>query len=210
MTFARVLISLFGGVFVTIVVAWACCLHSTPTAGYRMICGQQPWYFTPSRTLGPCIERSLAWGGGVQMVTCTALDNVSNGFVPDQIVLTAGWPRPALAAIAEPDPARGATVWRWSMRPAAWMPEPKFDSTGAGLPLRPMLSGFAANTLLFGAGIWLVRAGGRALVAFARTRRGRCAQCGHELAGAFTCPECGTFRGGRRRPPASLAPLPTR
>ena len=72
-----------------------------------------------------------------------------------------------------------------------------FRSAGLGgssflLPLRPAWAGFIANSLFFGAALWLFAAA----VVHARLRvrlaRGRCPICGCLLRDSPICPECGT------------------
>jgi hypothetical protein len=68
------------------------------------------------------------------------------------------------------------------------------------LPLLPRWPGFAINTLLCAALVWLAAA---TLVSARRTirrRRGRCARCGYELRDLATCPECGHTTSSRGQP----------
>jgi hypothetical protein len=71
------------------------------------------------------------------------------------------------------------------------------------LPLRPSWPGLVANVLFWSAMAWAAFA----IPASIRARRlriaGRCVACGHSLAGAATCPEC----GGRRVDPTQPHPL---
>lgn len=80
---------------------------------------------------------------------------------------------------------RGSTtqsLWRIS-RPAG---PPDVD-----LPMRILWPGLVADGAITGCVLWLLaRLPGFAERAF-RRRRGRCAHCGHPLAGLSTCPECG-------------------
>ncbi len=64
------------------------------------------------------------------------------------------------------------------------------------LPLRPMLPGFAVNTLLYGTLLWLVIPGPFALRRHIRRKRGLCVACGYDLRHAdhAACPECGRRR----------------
>src|SRR5262249_19045849 len=61
------------------------------------------------------------------------------------------------------------------------------------LPIWPVPSGFAINTVFYAVvlwGLWLVPGFVRRRI---RVRRGRCAKCGYDLRASTTgvCPECG-------------------
>lgn len=66
------------------------------------------------------------------------------------------------------------------------------------LPYRPLLIGFALNTVIYGILMWILIAGTFALRRFIRRKRGRCPMCGYDLRGqlpgAGGCPECGWNR----------------
>jgi hypothetical protein len=59
------------------------------------------------------------------------------------------------------------------------------------LPLKPVWPGFAANTLLFAAGLWLNVAGARTLRRRRRLGRGLCPVCAYPRGGGTVCTECG-------------------
>ena len=65
------------------------------------------------------------------------------------------------------------------------------------LPLRPIWPGFAANTLIYAALMWLLLAVPFRLRKLRRKRQGRCIKCGYDLRGHSSdsqspvCPECG-------------------
>ena len=62
------------------------------------------------------------------------------------------------------------------------------------VPLRPIWSGFAVNTLFYATLLWLLICGPFALRRVVRQRRGRCVACGYDLGHADhdACPECGS------------------
>lgn len=59
------------------------------------------------------------------------------------------------------------------------------------LPLRPIWSGFAINTLFYACLSWLVLFAPFAVRRHLRGRRGACGRCGYDLANLDACPECG-------------------
>ncbi len=63
------------------------------------------------------------------------------------------------------------------------------------LPLRPLLPGFAINTIFYAAILWLIFIVPFALRRQRRINRGLCPQCAYDLRGrspqSNTCPECG-------------------
>jgi len=59
------------------------------------------------------------------------------------------------------------------------------------LPLRPLLPGFAVNTLLYAAVLWVVFGGPFALRRMIRHRRGQCEGCAYPIGTSEVCTECG-------------------
>ena len=70
-------------------------------------------------------------------------------------------------------------------------------SANAGLlPLRPILPGFAINTIFYAAILWILMLGPVTARRMIRRKRGRCIKCGYDLRGTSggggeVCPECG-------------------
>ena len=64
------------------------------------------------------------------------------------------------------------------------------------MPCHPLWPGFAVNTLLYAALLWLAFCGPPALRRHIRVKGGRCPKCGYDLRGApgSGCPECGWNR----------------
>ncbi|MEE8154249.1 MAG: hypothetical protein V3T53_04740 [Phycisphaerales bacterium] len=62
------------------------------------------------------------------------------------------------------------------------------------LPLGPIWSGFAINTVFYAATLWLLALGTSAVRRVIRRKRGHCINCGYDLRGASggggVCPEC--------------------
>jgi hypothetical protein len=72
---------------------------------------------------------------------------------------------------------------------ATW--PPKNTTTGLPVPILPLWSGLAINTLIYGAPVWLLLAVPGMLRRRKRRKQGRCLRCGYDLRGMTPCPECG-------------------
>ena len=59
------------------------------------------------------------------------------------------------------------------------------------LPLRPLWPGFALNTFLYAAILWLLIPGPFALRRLRRVRRGLCPKCAYPMGESSVCTECG-------------------
>jgi len=61
------------------------------------------------------------------------------------------------------------------------------------LPLRPLWSGFAVNTIFYATIVWLIAFAPFTLRRYIRQKRGRCIKCAYDLRGGSKngCPECG-------------------
>ncbi len=59
------------------------------------------------------------------------------------------------------------------------------------LPIEPMWTGFAVNTLFYAAILWLLIAGPFALRRLLRLRRGLCPKCAYPMGDSSVCTECG-------------------
>jgi hypothetical protein len=64
------------------------------------------------------------------------------------------------------------------------------------LPLRPIWTGFAVNTIFYATILWLLTLGPFTARRMIRRKRGRCLKCGYDLRGNLSpgCPECGWRR----------------
>jgi len=60
------------------------------------------------------------------------------------------------------------------------------------LPLHPIPLGFIINSVFYGTFLWLPFMGFVVMKRRRRIKRGLCAQCGYDLTGVATCPECGS------------------
>ncbi len=102
------------------------------------------------------------------------------------VVICAGWPFLSLQGERhfEPQPV----TYRF-----AWLVQESSVGEWTFIPLRPIWSGFAVNTLFYAAMLWLVIPGPFALRLLIRRRRGLCLACGYDLRHGEheACPECG-------------------
>ena len=103
-----------------------------------------------------------------------------------------GLPHPeplALPAKWENHPIRNGmktSLTPWSAGP--WSPSRSFPRA---LPLRPIWSGFAVNTVLYAAILWLLIPGTFVLRRVIWLKRGLCSACGYPMGEAGVCSECG-------------------
>ena len=126
--------------------------------------------------------------------------------VPDFAELAYGWPRlPAFFEMRttrryrEGKPAElesvayGLPIGSAQFRGSTW-------KNAHALPLRPIWSGLAINTLFYAALLWVGFCGPFALRRHVRRKCGRCITCGYDLRGdlAAGCPECGWNREAKQ------------
>lgn len=101
---------------------------------------------------------------------------------------TAGWPLAAFAGGYESDLATGGP----RHYDACMFEQPPTQyHMWAFIPLRPIWSGLLADTAMVASLGALLLHGPGLVRRSVRRRRGRCVRCGHTLAGAKVCPECG-------------------
>jgi hypothetical protein len=119
--------------------------------------------------------------------------------------VAAGWPWLAVTAssVIGPDVARGGRMLTTSSG-VGWlraMPNEMSPDDVVLLPLVPMWPGFVLDTVVFGAGWWVVAAGVVGTRRLMRQSAGRCGACGYDLrGGAGACPECGASWDGCHTP----------
>lgn len=110
------------------------------------------------------------------------------------------------------DPGEGIDVWRFRAGwPFRWAEMSTWTRSGShtffdlgiwrssgiptmlpGIPTRIRAFPLLGNLAVFGAASWLALVWPFELRRRRRIERGECVACGHTLAGAVTCPECGT------------------
>jgi hypothetical protein len=122
------------------------------------------------------------------LMTLTALDADGGLLQPAEPIgvwrFRAGWPSPMLE-LSTWSGERFTSVERDVVGP-------RLASLGLpGVPVGVVWSAFAWNVLVWTVLLWAVLRLGRAVRTVVRRDRGRCERCGHMLADASICPECG-------------------
>lgn len=131
-----------------------------------------------------------------------------------RLVRTEGWPCRCVWGAYDIDPlwdGGGPDVGVLPISPpvalgAVWIGRTldKDDRRGIGgyLPITPIWSGLAVDTLFYGAIAWGLLFVPRAVRRWRRRRGGRCVKCGYDrtgLAAGAACPECGASSGAHHR-----------
>jgi len=77
----------------------------------------------------------------------------------------------------------------WVVLDVSWYK--RLSASRLAVPIRPIWVGTIANSVLYGALVWLVLFAPGLIRQRSRAKRGRCVVCGYELAAMVKCPECG-------------------
>ena len=102
----------------------------------------------------------------------------------------AGWPMHALAGHWRARTGAGTvTAMRWHR--SALVIVPWGATQKRALPLHPIWPGFAANTLIYAAALWLLFWSALASRRLIRRRRGLCPACAYPMGESEVCTECG-------------------
>lgn len=104
-----------------------------------------------------------------------------------------GWPLLSLRAAHTINVSAVGSTSEWS----GYLRTPKWEIEklpGTFVPFYPIWPGFAINTLLYSAIVWLLILCPFTVRRIIRHKRGRCSKCGYDLnhADHDVCPECGT------------------
>ncbi len=203
----RLAVLLLLGAIVNVAVAWAALLIFPPqvdeenevrldvTIVAEIVSSRFPAHqIRSSEEYYATLVRRFAWE---QVdITCSVDDPATNAYeFIDVLELIAGWPARGF---------KGRSLWDVSESSYQWalpLPAPVRERTGRlldFLPLLPIWPGFAINTVLYSAILWLLAFGPFAARRFMRDKRGLCIKCGYDLRGSSGggggCPECGWRR----------------
>jgi len=125
-------------------------------------------------------------------MTLVALSGHNRRGVYAQWICQWGWPLRCLEskAHASAQDTGSSTTDLTIGPPISWPPNPIAPANGF-LLMRPIWPGFAVNTLLYAALLWLLIPGPFALRRFLRLRRGLCPKCAYPMGESAVCSECG-------------------
>ncbi len=142
-------------------------------------------------------QTSLGFGWRQRLLTAWPPDEAKffSNPVNERVVavICAGWPVLSLQGERHFEP--GPVTYRF-----AWLAQESLVGEWRFIPLRPIWPGFVANTVLYGALLWLAIPGLLVLRRLVRVRRGRCPGCGYPCSESAVCSEC-----GRMLPPRTVA-----
>lgn len=120
-----------------------------------------------------------------------------------------GWPFVTMRSTFHSDTTDRIGAWRWAWRiKPAGPPTSSNDQLEGCVPLQPVPFAFAASSVMWGSG-WFVLLFGPGIARRAvRSRRGACTACGYDRRGLTAmqpCPECGS---AGTSPPTASPPAP--
>ncbi len=142
----------------------------------------------------------------------TEIEQGSRGWVVDHrfVIIRSGWPLRSFECQGKKSFANNALNYEWSggvEPPIMLQPEQGIPFGTANpimlapwgcppIPVRPIWSGVAANTALFGGAWWILLAMSVLVQHLIRRRKNRCVHCGYSLylLESPKCPECGWGR----------------
>ncbi len=110
-----------------------------------------------------------------------------------------GWPGRAMRCV---DILWGGPYGQWEIVEGWYLEDgiPWVARRTIILPLAPVWTGFAVNTVFYAAVLWLLISSPFALRGFLRLRRGLCPKCAYPMGESSVCSECGITLPRRRMP----------
>ena len=178
---------LLAGAVVNVAVAWGCnWLAPTPQV-FRPLPDLDAKIDWPHAVPDGWPSRPIFLADGTSVGRTTTVP-ISGDFQYRIIVSQYGLPLQSMEyhmLLTTPDNQR-PSPFTWTIV-AAWQ-----TSTFAGtVPLRPIWSGFAVNTIFYVTILWLLSGGPFRLRRFIRVRRGLCPACAYPHGESDVCSECG-------------------
>ena len=176
----RLVMALFGGMALTAAVAWWCELR--PVTNYVVDVAE-------GVIVPPDVARASQRPVALYYHRSEEFGRIHQWY--DELrIKRAGWPLLALQGMDGPAAARPFLPSTVFLPDSKYLPE---FARKHPIPLRPMLPGFAVNTLLYGTVTWCLLALLARLRGKVRSLRKRCTGCGYpRQPETDRCPECGT------------------
>ena len=213
---AKLVVLLLLGAVVNVAVAWGCIRWSSSDASefYRATKHDRTWWrrHAPATFDGSSSDVCKSDGFGLVGTTRGAPEffhEQINGMLtitPRWMVaqeMQIGWPFRTFSgerwtrshAMLGPPVIEHKTVYTWAQPLGPALLSSNDVQEWKLLPLRPLLIGFALNTIFYAAILWMPFAP-FVLRRHIRRKRGHCIKCGYDLRGDFAagCPECGWRR----------------
>ena len=179
-----IVLFVLAGALANVAVAWGCAVRPGEHSTLHDIAGHWPRGVPQAWPAPNYTQRYVGLGW--------TLDNfhyfspyADSAYVASASLFRAGWPVLALESADWVDHRTNILE-----RSAGW-DVGIYTGEYPELPLRPIWSGFAANTLFYGTTLCLLINGPLSLRRLARQRRGLCAACGYPMADSDVCTECG-------------------
>ena len=224
----KLVVFLVLGAIVNVAVAWWCELSTTITLTIGRINLDQeeavwPKYLLDANWLPPVVAyRDKVEGVGVRFTEMRSFPRSYaelSSLGSDELfllgVVECGWPFRSLevhwhAVFGPHQEARMSETlaragWYRGLTPPDFVPV--YGPRGAhSLPVVPIASGFAINTVLYASALWIVFGAPLTIHSvvrrYRRRKRGHCIKCGYDLRGTSGggCPECGWRREGSDQP----------
>jgi hypothetical protein len=179
----RIALLLVLGAVVNVAVAWGCTLYHTH---YMRSFLFQPTNSTPWPQDPPSNWRhSPTSYGALHSLGLTyemCISSTAEDHPGGMVVITAGWPLRAFRCSGMSD---GSTeVWSGVLK-LSW------PFSMHRVPLRPLWPGFAINTAIYAAILWMLFAAPGMIRHRRRIKRGLCPACGYPVGESAVCTECG-------------------
>ncbi len=185
---------LLAGAVVNVAVAWGCA--AWVPASDRRTQDELPW---PRPVPADWSSEATCYRRSNWLLTeINAYGDGPSGGFASQYVFEAGFPCRSLYRERHAVEYPGESGIRIrSLEPRTWHEGIAIPERLQGrlyLPTRPLLVGFAVDTLFYAVLLWAVGGGAFSLRRVLRKRRGLCVACGYDLAHAQhnSCPECGS------------------
>ena len=188
---------LLAGAIVNVAVAWGCALwEPQQNSGFVDVTERLPAIFAKYGLALQHDENQSGFQGSGFGLTFTSADHEVE---PTQILMLteAGWPARSLGgAIELTVPLSGTPVAAFhsalELSPSIRPRNPVMPQLAFVLPLRPIWPGFAINTVLYAAVLWLLLTWPGRLRRFLRLRGSLCPTCAYPIGTNDVCTECGT------------------